>query len=206
MMGFLLLVAAVYFARPFIGRVVHGEAFWWVPFAVIVIACAFLVIRTIQFAKTAIPMVISIALALIILVGTFGAVQRLTFKPFDWQPFSEAALEQARAQNRIVLVEFTADWCGNCQYVEARVLHSAGIVKTVLDRKVITLKADVTHGDSPARPLLEQLNPAGSIPLTVIYSPNSPTPIELTGIYSTTDLQNALEQAASKAPAVASAQ
>ena len=205
MMGFLLLVAAVYFARPFIGRVVHGEAFWWVPFGVIVIACAFLVIRTIQFAKTAMPMVVSIALAAVILVGSYGAVRRLTFRPFEWQPFSRAALDQARGQNRVVLVEFTADWCGNCQYVEARVLHSAGIVKTVHDRDIVMLKADVTHGDAAGRPLLDQLNPAGSIPLTVIYSPNSPSPIELTGIYSTTDLQKALDQAASKEPALATA-
>jgi len=65
------------------------------------------------------------------------------------------------------------------------------------------LKADVTQGDAPGRPLLEQLNPAGSIPLTVIYSPNTPSPIELTGIYSTTDLQNALDEAASKQAALA---
>jgi thiol:disulfide interchange protein DsbD len=205
MMGFLLLVAAVYFARPFIGRVVHGEAFWWVPFGVIIIACAFLVIRTVQFAKTPLPMVVSITLAAVILVGAFSAVQRLTFRPFEWQPFSTTALDEARTQNRIVLVEFTADWCGNCQYVEARVLHSADIVRTVRDREIVMLKADVTRGDAPARPLLEQLNPAGSIPLTVIYSPHTPTPIELTGIYSTTDLQKALDQAASKQPALATA-
>jgi len=74
------------------------------------------------------------------------------------------------------------------------------------DREIVMLKADVTRGDAPARPLLEQLNPAGSIPLTVIYSPHTPTPIELTGIYSTSDLQEALDQAASKQPALATAQ
>ena len=206
MMGFLLLVVAIYFARPFIGRVIHGETFWWVPFGMIVISCGFLVIRTIRFAKTAMPTIISVAIAIVVLTGAFAAVERLTARPFEWQPFTDAALNQARATNRIVLVEFTADWCGNCQYVEAKVLHNADIVKTVHDRDMIMLKADVTAGDAPARPLLEKLNPAASIPLTVIYSPHSPDPIELTGIYTKSDLQKAIEQAAVKQPALAAAQ
>lgn len=204
MMGFLLLVAAVYFARPFIGRVVHGEMFWWAPFAVVAVACAFLVVRTVRFAKSATPTVVSVVIAAVILVGAFGAVRRLTARPFPWQAFSTEALEQARAQNRIVLVDFTADWCTNCQYVEAKVLHNPDIVKAVLDRNVVMLKADVTHGDAPGRPLLEKLNPAGSIPLTVIYSNGATEPTQrLEGIYSTRDLQNALDQASAKQHAIA---
>jgi len=206
MMGFLLLVAAVYFARPFIGLIVHGEKFWWVPFGVVVIASIFLVGRTMQFARSALPGVISAVIAVAVIVGSFGAVRWLTARPFEWQPFSTAALDQARAQNRIVLVEFTADWCVNCQYVEAKVLHNADIVKSVRDREVLMLKADVTAGDAPARPLLDQLNPAGSIPLTAIYPPRAAGPIELTGIYTKADLQNALDQAAAKQPALAAVQ
>ena len=102
----------------------------------------------------------------------------------------------ARRDNRIVLVEFTADWCGNCQYVEAKVLKSKPIVAAVRDHNLLMLKADVTRDDAPARPLLDQLNPAGSIPLTVIYAPHTDQPIELTGIYSRQDLQHAIELAA----------
>jgi thiol:disulfide interchange protein DsbD len=203
MMGLLLVTVAVYFARPFLGRIVHGENFWWVPFSVIVASCIYLIVRSIQFAKSTLPIVVSSAIALVVVVGSLGAVLRLTARPYEWQPFTDTALDQARAQNHIVLVEFTADWCGNCQYVEAKVLHNSDIVKAVRDRDVIMLKADVTTGDAPARPLLEKLNPAGSIPLTVIYSPNSTAPTTLNGIYSTDDLQKALSQAAAKPPAVA---
>lgn len=194
MMGFLLLLTAVYFARPFIGRVIHGEAFWWLPFAVIVIAALYLAIRTFEFSHRAGPRLAGLALAALLIGGSLPAVLRLTANPFQWQPFTPAALDRAR-QSKVVLVEFTADWCGNCQYVEARVLHSREVVDAVRRHDVVMLKADVTRDDAPARPLLEQLNPAGSIPLTVIYSPNLQAPIELTGIYSKQDLQNALDRA-----------
>lgn len=202
MMGFLLLLAAVYFARPFIGRVIHGEAFWWLPFSVVAIAGIYLVIRTFEFSHRAAPRLVGVLLAVILVGGSLKAVLQLTARPYEWQPFSSEALEQARSSGKIALVEFTADWCGNCQYVEARVLHSRQIIDAVRKHGVLMLKADVTRDDAPARPLLEQLNPAGSIPLTVIYSPSVRGPIELTGIYSKQDLQEAIERA-SQPPSVA---
>ena len=205
MMGFLLLLAAVYFARPFYSRVVHGEGFWWILFAVVVAAGLFLVIRTFEFSRTFVPRAIGVVLALLMVGGALGAVVRLTRQPYVWQTYSDSALQQARAAGKIALVEFTADWCGNCQYVEAKVLHSRQIVDAVRKHDVVMLKADVTRDDAPARPLLDRLNPAGSIPLTVIYSPNLRHPIELTGIYSRQDLEQALDLAAGSRPLMVTA-
>ena len=201
MMGFLLLLAAVYFARPFIGRVVHGEKFWWLPFGVCAAAGIYLVIKTFEFSHKFIPRTVGVILAAILIGGALAVVLRLTEQPYVWQPYSDSALEQARTAHRIALVEFTADWCGNCQYVEAKVLHSKQIVDAVRKHDLLMLKADVTRDDAPARPLLEQLNSAGSIPLTVIYSPNFQSPIKLIGIYSKQDLQKAIKVAAEEQPA-----
>lgn len=199
MMGFLLLLAAVYFARPFIGRLLHGENFWWLLFGVVCVAALWLVARSIQFAKSPVGGLVGGLLALVMVAASLAGVLRLAYQPYQWQPFTKAALDQARASGRITLVEFTADWCGNCQYVEAKVLHNRAVVDSVRKHDVVMLKADVTREDAPARPLLEQLNPAGSIPLTVIYAPKAPQPIELTGIYSKEELQSAIDRAASGA-------
>ena len=40
-----------------------------------------------------------------------------------WQPYSDAALRGGQAAGRIVMVEFTANWCPNCLELEARVFH-----------------------------------------------------------------------------------
>ena len=111
-------------------------------------------------------------------------------------------MAQAKATGKPVLVEFTADWCGNCQYVEAFVLNDRGVVRALKDHGVVMVKANVTDGDEPAIPLLSELNPAGAIPLTAVYSPYRKDPILLTGIYSKSDLKRAVEEAAA-APEVA---
>lgn len=199
MMGFLLLLAAVYFARPFIGRVIHGETFWWLLFGIICVAALYLLVRTMQFSRTIVARVVGFVVALLMVGGGLKAALQLTARPYVWQPYSAAAVEAARG-SRVVLVEFTADWCGNCQYVEAHVLHNQAIVDAVRKHDVLMLKADVTRDDAPARPLLEKLNPAGSIPLTVIYAPGERQPIELAGIYSKDDLQRAIDTAARPHP------
>ncbi|HXE53711.1 MAG TPA: thioredoxin family protein, partial [Tepidisphaeraceae bacterium] len=194
----------VYFARTFIERINHSETFFWgLLFLMVIIAAAFLFIRAVQLSPNVTPRLVAAAVALI-MVGGAGYVTRwLIYQPFQWTPYTQAGIDAARANQRIVLVEFTATWCANCQYLEKTVLHSAPIVQQVRQKGIVMLRADVTRDDAPARPLLERLNPAGSIPLTVIYPPNGSEPIELTGIYSTNDLQHAIDLASRSATAMA---
>ena len=196
-MALMLLVAAAYFARPLVSSFLHGSAFWWTLYAVIGISVVVLIGRTFQLMPNAAPRLTVIAMACVVLYGSGILIRRAALEPFKWEPFSESALAAAKSQNRLILVEFTADWCMNCQYVEAAVLHSRQIVKTVGDRDVLMLKADVTSGDAAGRPLLDKLDRAGSIPLTVIYPKGNKEPVMLNGIYSVSDLQNAIDASAS---------
>ena len=139
MMGFLLLGTAIYFAKPFFERLLRSESnehlasdvFWWTLFAVVAVAGAFLLVRTLQFAKRLTPRLVGVAVALLLVVPTFLAARNFTYHPHDWVNFSDAALAQARATGKPVLVEFTADWCGNCHFVEAFVLNNRGVVATL---------------------------------------------------------------------------
>jgi thiol:disulfide interchange protein DsbD len=203
MMGFLLLGTAVYFARPFIEKVVHSadnrnlapDVFWWTLFGVVAAAGVFLIVRTAQYARGMRPRLVAAVVALLLVVPAFVVVHNLTYHPHQWVDYSDAALARAKSTGRPVLVEFTADWCGNCQALEAFVLNSRPAVEALKKHEVVMIKADVTNGNEPAIPLLSALNPAGAIPLTAIYSPHRDEPILLTGIYSTEDLQRAVETA-----------
>ena len=53
------------------------------------------------------------------------AVLRLTRWPYQWQPYSPAALAQATAAGHPVVIDFTATWCSTCHYLEANALHDA---------------------------------------------------------------------------------
>ena len=203
MMAFLLLGAAIYFARPFIDRVLSADAFWWLLFAVVAVAGAYLVVRTLQFARRLTPRLVGVAVALLMVVPAFVVARNLTYHPHDWVAFTDQAFAEARATGKPVLIEFTADWCGNCQWVEAFVLNNRRVVSTLKDHDVVMIKADVTDGDEPSIPLLGQLNPAGAIPLTAIYPPGKTEPVLLTGIYSAEDLQQAVRQATAGQAALA---
>jgi thiol:disulfide interchange protein len=198
-MGFLLLATAVYFASPLIRAVASQETVWWFIYAVMAAGSLFLLARGIRISKTMVGRVTAAVVAILILVPSTYAVRLLTIKPFEWQAYSPQALEQARAQGKTVLVEFTATWCGNCHYLEATVLKSHTIVQAVNDYKIVMMKADVTDEGAAGRPLLTQLSPAGAIPITAVYTPGSPNPTQLTGIYKKSELKKVLDDAAAAA-------
>jgi suppressor for copper-sensitivity B len=202
MMSFLLLATAIYFARPFIDRLLSSDVFWWLLFAIVAVAAAYLVVRTVQFAPRLTPRLVAAVIALLMVVPAFLVARNLTYHPHDWVAFTDQALEAARGTGKPVLVEFTADWCGNCQWVEAFVLNNRRVVSTLKEHDVVMIKADVTDGDEPAVPLLGELNPAGAIPLTAIFAPGRPEPILLNGIYSAEELQRAVQEAMQPSGAV----
>ena len=196
MMSFLLLASAVYFARQYVADVVGSDGSWWALFAVALVAAGYLLLRTFRISSRLTARVVGICFAVAIVVPTFLFVRRTVNQPYDWKPYSETALADARQAHRVALVEFTAKWCGNCQYLETFVLHDPSIVAAVKRHDVEMLKADLTADDAPGWVLLKQLNPVAAIPFTAVYRPGQSEPVHLSGIYSTSDLREALDHAA----------
>ena len=199
MMAFLLLVAAAYFAG---GRLIHGPGFWWLVLAVVAVACIFLIGRTVQFSKSA----AGLAVATILAVGLFAGALYQTVQATGilrtgggtertWTAFAPEALEQAQKENRIALVKFTANWCATCQVIESTVFAEGRTWQALRDANVVTLKADMTNANPPAKSLLTKLNPTGGIPLTAIYSPKWSEPVVLESLYTTETLLKAIEAA-----------
>jgi thiol:disulfide interchange protein DsbD len=191
MMGFFLLATALYFAKALFPRV-SSDMFWWLLFGVIAAGGLFLVIRGIQLSDRFLPRAIAAGVALLLVLPSLGVVYRITERPFDWVPYSDQALATATASGKPVLIDFTADWCGNCHYIEAKVLHNSRVVKSIKGHQVVMMQADMTNKNAPAEPLLIRLTAAGEIPLTAIFLPHQSKPELLKGIYSADDLVNTL--------------
>lgn len=188
MMGWLLIGSAVFFAA---GRLISGSNFLWAVVAIAAIAAVFLIVRTVALGAGRRGLAIAASIALLLFGSTFayaGRMNGLFTKSVQWTPYSDDALATARSAGRPVLVKFTANWCGNCQYIEATVFHDRDTVDAIKAGNVLALKADLTHDGAPGTKLLNELNPGGGIPFTAIYRPQADKPITLSSIYTTPTL------------------
>jgi len=85
-----------------------------------------------------------------------------------WQPYSQQALDAARAAGHPVFIDFTAAWCLSCQVNERLVLKSTDVQSALLKGGVVTMKADWTNSDPVITAKLASLG-RSSVPTYVVY-------------------------------------
>jgi thiol:disulfide interchange protein len=130
------------------------------------------------------------------LVGLFAFIVLVDRHIIPWKPFSPAAVAQARAEGKTVMVDFTANWCLTCKYNSIRAIERAAVLDLVKANGVEPLLAD--WSDKSPR-LKKTLNDLGynSIPLLVIWPAESADgkPIVRTDVLSENDVLDALKKA-----------
>ncbi|GAA3766652.1 protein-disulfide reductase DsbD family protein [Terriglobus aquaticus] len=85
-----------------------------------------------------------------------------------WQPFTPAALDQARAGGKSVFVDFTAAWCLSCQVNEKLVLHTDEVQSALQKSNFVLMRADWTQYDPGITNALSAIGRSG-VPTYVIY-------------------------------------
>ncbi|AKM09336.1 protein-disulfide reductase DsbD family protein [Croceicoccus naphthovorans] len=90
----------------------------------------------------------------------------------DAQPFSEAALAEARASGKPVFAYFTADWCVTCKVNEAAAIDREATRAAFDKAGVIVLRGDWTRRDPAITRFLQSQGAAG-VPLYVWYAPGA---------------------------------
>ncbi len=110
----------------------------------------------------------------------------------NWQPYTQALLQQYLSQGKPVFVDFTADWCLSCQVNQRVVLDNPDVQRRLANSGVELLKADWTRHDPAITQALARLGRSG-IPTYALYSgkPNQP-PQLLPAVLTSGILLNAL--------------
>jgi thiol:disulfide interchange protein len=91
----------------------------------------------------------------------------------EWIPFSTKLLKDAHANGQSVMIDFTANWCMNCQYNKVTVLHSKRVMDLVRKKRVITIKADLTRPDPQIESLMANLG-SRSVPFLAVFPGDKP--------------------------------
>lgn len=115
-----------------------------------------------------------------------------------WVPYSQAALAQARAEGKTVMIEFTANWCVTCQLNYKFAIDTQAVKSLVEKNNVVTMIADWTESNSPEglaiKQKLEELD-SKSIPLLAVYPAGGEDPIVLRDAIIQSQVLDALEKA-----------
>lgn len=221
-MGLLLMAAAAFFIaagiksllaeRPYLAGVMS----WWTVTFFVVIAALWMTARTWQITKTTPPKVLVPVFALLLIGGALVFTTGLTSSEKEdwtkrsaqsktedgvsliagaWQPWTPARLEAAKAAGKVIIVDFTADWCINCKFLKRTVLDRDPVRARIAAPTHSMLEADLSQRSAPGWKYLEEATGQSGVPTLLIYGPGLASPIVFNA-YTPENVIQALDKAA----------
>lgn len=113
----------------------------------------------------------------------------------DWQPYSEARLDQLLGEGKTVMVDFTANWCLTCRLNSLHALNTESVKQFVQKNGVVSLLADKSHSSPEIDQMLDALR-SNTIPVLAIFPADHPhEPIVLRDLVSQSGVVEALQEA-----------
>jgi suppressor for copper-sensitivity B len=106
----------------------------------------------------------------------------------QWIAFDNNILEQAIKDQKIIIVNITADWCTTCKINEMTIFNDK-FIQT--NSNIILMKGDFTNYSDELKKYIDKYNSPG-IPLTVIYGPNHPNGIAMSTILNEQEITETL--------------
>ncbi len=104
------------------------------------------------------------------LISTVCAAESIT-----WQPWSEAVFEQARKENRFVLLDLEAVWCHWCHVMDEQTYHDDAVMKLIRERYI------AVRVDQDARPDLSRRYEDYGWPATIVFAPDGKEIVKRSG-------------------------
>jgi thiol:disulfide interchange protein/DsbC/DsbD-like thiol-disulfide interchange protein len=112
-----------------------------------------------------------------------------------WKPWSQAAVEEARANGHPVFVDFTADWCLTCKANKSSSIEINSVRNKLREIGAVTLLADNTLVRDDIAEELRKYGRAG-VPLVLVYPANkTESPLVLPTVLTPSIVLNALDRA-----------
>lgn len=224
-MGLLLLAAAAYFigsglialvaSKPYLAKLLHI----WTAAIFGLAAGGWLVIKTFQISKKPAKRAVFSVVALLIAGAGMLVANRFTADAREeyalrqaaldeaartgglllttWNDYHPQRMQQAIDEGRVVIQDFTAEWCINCKVLEKTVLGSAAVRAEFAKDDTVMFKVDLTGDNPEGDQALRDLGRTG-IPTLAIYGPGLKTPW-VANAYTAEQVVDAIARARGKA-------
>jgi thiol:disulfide interchange protein len=115
-------------------------------------------------------------------------------KLLDWKKYDADLIEKSLAENKPVLIEFTAEWCLSCKVVKKLVYQRKDVVELIKQKGVVTIKADTTVKDYPATKALKNIYNEPGVPVSMLFLPGQKEPVRWRGKAFGDELKTLLEK------------
>ncbi len=105
---------------------------------------------------------------LFILLGAFTLM-----KPplsFEWNKDHDAAAARAKAENKLVFIDFWAGWCQRCNEIERQTFGTEAFLEVLKD--YVPLKVDLTDPGEAEEAVMKRYNAGDNLPTFVLTSPD----------------------------------
>lgn len=213
-LGFPVLAVAIWLLDVAVAH--YGRLTLWLGFFLVTLSLAMWVWgEFVQRGSKRRSLAMSIALAML-LTGYFYALeQKLNWRTppakaagkqsravaadgIPWEPWSTEAVVAAQKAGRPVLVDFTADWCPNCQLNKVTSLEIPSTIAKLKELNFVSLIGDFTTEDPTIAAELRRHGRA-AVPLVLVY-PGIPgaEPIIMPELFTPGMIHEALDKVAPK--------
>ncbi|MDH3583697.1 MAG: thioredoxin family protein, partial [Phycisphaerae bacterium] len=176
-MGLLMMAAALFFLGTGLSGVLSkppdppSAAYWWAVGLAVAVAGGWLAYSTMKITRSPARRAIFGAIGLALVVGGLYGGLRLSAKsPINWVYYTPDRLEAADGQDRVIVLDFTAQWCLNCHALERTMLHQEKVVEALNAADVSAIKVDITKYAAAQKKLVDV--GGRRIPLLIVYAPD----------------------------------
>ncbi len=130
-----------------------------------------------------IPLIISLIIIFFLTpyLNFFKKINEENYKNNDWLDFNSESIPEIVANNEIIFLDITADWCITCKFNKINVLNSETVSDFFDSQEVTLIKADWTQPNEKINKFLKKYNKFG-IPFNAFYSSKFPEGIVMNEI------------------------
>jgi thiol:disulfide interchange protein len=182
-LGFVLLSGAIFFGRVLIPAAFH-TFLWWLLYGGMIIWAISVFRRSLEWKTKVVPLA-TIALVMVLLLLT------LSEGGLKWRKYSPESMQMSLAEGRPVLLEFTAEWCLNCEVLEKTTYSNKKVIQTAEKAKLSPFRVDMTDFNEQHKTLLKSYG-GTALPFALLMDKTGKVTRRFAGMFTAKTLAEAI--------------